>query len=230
MSADPFAGFDLETRIAERAGLVGLQLDTKAIAAIAAHARAVLEHNERLQLTTLTDADAFFERHIGESLEGAALLDPNARGCLLDLGSGNGYPAIPIAAARVGLEPICVEASTAKAAFLKDVLESTLMRGDVWNKQVQRPDDFEESVSVRVLTSRAMGNWERIFPRIAPRLAPNGVAMLWAGESVQVIASRQRWKSKLAQVAQHRLPGRQRSWVWCFRPAAQSRHPKVGLS
>jgi 16S rRNA G527 N7-methylase RsmG len=219
VSADPFAGFDLETRIGKRAGLVGLQLETNAINAIAGHARAVLEHNERLQLTTLTDAEEFFERHIGESLEGAALLDPNARGCLLDLGSGNGYPAIPIAAARAGLEPICVEASMAKAAFLQDALASTLGRGDVWNKQVQRPDDFEEAVSIRVLTSRAMGNWERIFPRIAPRLASTGVAMLWAGDSVQVIASRQRW-SKLGLVAQHRLPGRQRSWIWCFRPAA----------
>ena len=38
------------------------------------------------------------ERHVGESFEGAALLDRHASGRLLDLGSGTGYPALPIAA------------------------------------------------------------------------------------------------------------------------------------
>ena len=115
MSVDPFAGFNLETRIGERASVLGLRIETDAIDAIASHARAVLQHNERLQLTTVTAAEEFLERHIGESLEGAALLDSNAQGCLLDLGSGNGYPAIPLAATRRGLDPVCVEASAAKA-------------------------------------------------------------------------------------------------------------------
>jgi 16S rRNA (guanine527-N7)-methyltransferase len=219
VSVDPFAGFNLETRIAERASVLGLRIETDAIDAIASHARAVLQHNERLQLTTVTAAEEFLERHIGESLEGAALLDSNAQGCLLDLGSGNGYPAIPLAATRRGLDPVCVEASAAKAAFLNETLAASLGNGRVWNKQVQRPNDFEDAISIRVLTSRAMGNWERIFPRIAPTLAPNGIAMLWAGESVKQIATRDSWR-RLSLVARHTLPGRQRSWIWCFRPSA----------
>ena len=216
MSVDPFDDFDLETRIAERATTAGLRIETAGIDAIARHARAVLEHNQRLQLTTVTEPEEFLERHIGESLEGAALLDTHARGRLLDLGSGNGYPAIPLAAAHRGLEPVCIEASEAKAAFLNETL-ATMGQGQVWNKQVQRPNDFEDSVSIRVLASRAMGNWERIFPRVAPMLAPNGIAMLWAGESVKEISARDPWRRRLTLVAQHTLPGRQRSWIWCFR-------------
>jgi 16S rRNA G527 N7-methylase RsmG len=218
VSVDPFVDFNLEARIAERASIAGLRIDTDAVDTIARHARSVFEHNERLQLTTLTGAEEFFERHIGESLEGAALLDSNAQGCLLDLGSGNGYPAIPITAVRVGLEPVCTEASAAKAAFLNETLTTSLGKGRVWNKQIQRPDDFEQAVSIRVLTSRAMGNWERIFPRVAPMLAHNGIAMLWAGDSVKEIAARVRWR-RLSLVAQHTLPGRHRSWIWCFRVA-----------
>jgi 16S rRNA (guanine527-N7)-methyltransferase len=216
VSVDPFAGFNLETRIAERASVLGLSTESSTIEAIARHARAVLQHNERLQLTTLTCPEEFLERHIGESLEGAALLDSNAHGCLLDLGSGNGYPAIPLAAVHRALEPVCIEASEAKAAFLNETLATSLGNGKVWNKQIQRPNDFEDAVSIRVLTSRAMGNWERIFPRIAPMLAPNGIAMLWAGESVSEIAARDPWR-RLSLVARHTLPGRQRSWIWCFR-------------
>ncbi|NIM00039.1 MAG: hypothetical protein GTN89_03590 [Acidobacteria bacterium] len=216
MSVESFDGLDLETRIAERAAAAGLQIDDRAIDVITDHARCVLEHNERLQLTTVTDAETFLERHIGESLEGAALLDEHACGRLLDLGSGNGYPAIPIAAALPGLDPVCIEASAGKARFLEETLATTLRRGTVWHRQVQRPADFVDTKPVRVLTSRAMGNWERIFPRVAPMLAPNGIAMLWAGESVGEIRMRAAWR-RLSLVARHGLPGRQRSWIWCFR-------------
>lgn len=216
MSVEPFDGFDLEARIAERAATAGLEISNEAAGVIADHARRVLEHNERLQLTTVSDAEAFLERHIGESLEGAALLDPHAQGRLLDLGSGNGYPAIPIAAVRPGLEPVCIEAAGGKARFLEETLAATLRRGAVWHRQVQRPADFEDTEPVRVLTSRAMGNWERIFPRVAPMLAPNGIAMLWAGESVGEIGARDAWR-RLSLVARHALPHRERSWIWCFR-------------
>ena len=216
MSVDPFVDFNLETRIAERAGIAGFKIETDAVEAIARHARAVLERNKELQLTTVIEPEEFFERHIGESLEGAALLDSRARGRLLDLGSGNGYPAIPLAATRRGLDAVCVEASAAKAAFLNEVFAANPATGQVWNKQVQRPNDFEDSTSIRVLSSRAMGNWERIFPRVAQMLAPEGIAMLWAGEAVREIAARDSWR-RLNLVARHALPRRQRSWIWCFR-------------
>ena len=215
MSAGPFEGFDLEPRIVERARRCGLDPNDEAVHAIAVHARAVLEHNERLHLTTVTEPEEFLERHIGESLEGAAMLDEKARGRLVDLGSGNGYPAIPIAAIRRGLDPVCVEASESKAGFLSDALTESLGAGRVWNNQVQRPADFDDDTPVRVLTSRAMGNWERIFPRVAPALATNGIAMLWAGDAVKQIAARDSWR-RMNLVARHALPGRTRSWIWCF--------------
>jgi 16S rRNA G527 N7-methylase RsmG len=222
VSADAFAGFDLESGIVERAHRCGLDLHEDAIGAIATHARAVLEHNELLHLTTVTEPEEFLERHIGESIEGAAMLDTKAQGRLVDLGSGNGYPAIPIAAIRRGLDPVCVEASEAKASFLTDALQASLGGGRVWNRQVQRRADFEDDTPIRVLTSRAMGNWERIFPRTVTSLAPNGVAMLWAGDAVKQIATRAAWR-RMSLVARHALPGRARSWIWCFSVPGEAR-------
>ena len=213
---DPFDGFDLETRIEERAVRAGLRIGSNAIETIVTHARAVLEHNERLHLTTVVEPGEFLERHIGESLEGAALLDTRVRGRLVDLGSGNGYPAIPIAAIHRRLEVVCVEATETKATFLSDTLAAGLGQGTVWKKQVQRPGDFEDTTPIRVLTSRAMGNWERIFPRIARLLATDGVALLWAGQAVKEIACRESWQ-RLDLVARHPIPQRANSWIWCFR-------------
>ena len=216
MSTDSFEGHDLESRVHARGRDAGLELDEHAVQAIAFHARAVLANNDRLHLTTITEPEEFLERHIGESLEGAALLDRNVRGRFVDLGSGTGYPAIPLAAVHRQLDPVCIEAVGDKAGFLTDAFAQALGRGTIWARQVQRPGDFEDATPVRVLTTRAMGNWERILPRVAPALASDGVVMLWAGDAVRETAQRDAWR-RLSLVGRHALPGRLRSWIWCFR-------------
>ena len=217
MSVDPFAGFDLESRIVARGRLAGLELATHAVEVMAAHARSVLQHNERLKLTTVTEPEEFLERHIGESLEGAVLIEPGSSGRLVDLGSGTGYPAIPLAAVHRALDLVCVEAAEDKAQFLEDVLSTGPCRGAVRAGQVQRPGDLEDAMPISVLSTRGMGNWERILPRLAPALAPGGVVLLWAGEAVKEVATRDAWQRRLSLTARHALPDRQRSWIWCFR-------------
>src|SRR5262245_29044681 len=103
--------------IVARAQAAGVNLTNRAAEALVAHARAVLSENEHLHLTAITQPAAFFERHLGEAFEGAALIPKNARGLLLDLGSGNGYPGIPLALSRPGLTPVLAEASAKKAEF-----------------------------------------------------------------------------------------------------------------
>ena len=204
-------------QIAERAERAGLQLSTAAQRRIAAHATAVIENNARLKLTTITEPDLFLERHIGESLEGAALLDAKVEGTLLDLGSGNGFPALPILAAYPALRGCLVDAAKDKSAFLQELLETEFGGGEMIAKQIQRVDDFDGLSQVRLLTTRAMGNWERILPRLATLLAPNGIVLLWAGASVAEVADRKAWK-RYSLVARHALPGRQQSWIWAFKP------------
>ena len=71
--ADPAPAVPLTAeRIAERAARSGVSLNDAAAAALADHARLVLERNAELHLTSITDPDAFLERHLGEAFEGAA--------------------------------------------------------------------------------------------------------------------------------------------------------------
>ena len=108
-----------EAAVAARAHRAGLSLAPEAVAALVAHAHAVLAADPRLHLTAVKDPAEFLERHIGESLEGAALLPPSVSGVLLDVGSGNGYPGVPLGLARPGLRVVLVEASQRKANFLQ---------------------------------------------------------------------------------------------------------------
>jgi 16S rRNA (guanine527-N7)-methyltransferase len=210
-----------EEAIAARARRAGLVLPPPAVAALALHARAVLDADARLHLTAITDPEQFVERHVGESLEGAALLPEDARGVLLDLGSGNGYPGVPLALARPGLGVVLAEASRRKAEFLEQVARRLPGTVSVLATQVQRPDDLAEigAEGLAYLATRAMGNWSRVVPRLLRTLLPGGLVLLWAGPEAEAVLRRAAW-GPVQLVHRHPLAGRERSWIWVLQRSA----------
>lgn len=210
---------DFELRIAARATACGVELSPDALRALAEHARSVVRESDELHLTAIEDPEEFLERHLGESFEGAALIGPESEGTLLDLGSGQGYPALPIAMARPRLSVLLAEASSRKARFLRQTLHDLANpRIEVLEVQVQRPADIVDLPPLDWITSRAMGGWTKILPRLVPCLAPEGQILIWAGADVEKIAHRVVWR-RLALVDQRPLPGREQSWIWRFRRA-----------
>lgn len=209
---------NLDEAIARAAEARGLSLDVASVSALAVHARLVLSENPRLHLTAV-DPDELVSRHVGEALDGAARLDPGRSGLLVDLGSGNGYPGLPIAIARPGLRLLLVEASKKKADFLRRVIEDCKWpRAAVLAHQIQRGSDFGDLEPIEILTLRAVGGWERILPRLAARLSPSGRILLWAGTEPDRVRTRVAWR-KLAIEDRWPLPGRDASWIWVIRAA-----------
>jgi 16S rRNA (guanine527-N7)-methyltransferase len=213
MTAGP-TGVPDPSAIAERAHAAGIVLSKRASEFLSAHARAVLEANAHLHLTAITQPAAFFERHLGEAFEGAALLPATIQGVLLDLGSGNGYPGIPLAIARPGLTPVLAEASQKKATFLREALVAAgLLKGRVLESRIARTVDVGDLPPVAVIATRAMGGWERIVPKLVPRLAPHGIVLIWAGADAESIMARASW-SRLRVEKSRSLPGRENSRVY----------------
>ncbi len=215
---DPFAaaGIELELSIRQAGKRHGLELTDQAISALAIQARRVLVDGEPLHLTSIRDPAEFLRRHVEESLAGAARIDPAATGTLLDLGSGNGYPGLPTAAARPGLRAVLAEASVRKSAFLSGLAEEAFPSARVLTAQIQRAGDLEEHAPVRVLTTRAMGNWERLVPRLRESLTDDADLLIWAGSSMEQVSSQKRWK-RFDLVGKTALPGLDRAWIWHFR-------------
>ncbi|MDX1387908.1 MAG: RsmG family class I SAM-dependent methyltransferase, partial [Acidobacteriota bacterium] len=158
--ADGFAGFALEEAIRNEAASRAIDLGDASVEALARHARAVLASNARLHLTSIVVPQEFVSRHIGEAFEGAALLPGEIEGAMLDLGSGNGYPGLPVALARPGLSAILAESKEKKAAFLRDVAAGAgFGEVEVLERHVERASDVAELGTLAVLITRATGGW-----------------------------------------------------------------------
>ncbi|HUF52496.1 MAG TPA: 16S rRNA (guanine(527)-N(7))-methyltransferase RsmG [Dehalococcoidia bacterium] len=102
---------------------LGLAPDKAAL--LERYAALIRAENGRAGLVSRGDLEAIERRHLAESI---ALLDAlKARALLkgpaIDVGSGAGFPGVPFAALRPGLQVTLLEASQKKAAFLHRVIE-----------------------------------------------------------------------------------------------------------
>ncbi|WP_049761571.1 16S rRNA (guanine(527)-N(7))-methyltransferase RsmG [Candidatus Korobacter versatilis] len=132
----------------------------------------LLKWNARMNLTAVRDPEQIVLRHFGESLFAARELfpDPDATGSLVDVGSGAGFPGVPIAIERPGLSVTLIEAHGKKATFLKEVVRSTRLT----NASVQAIR-AEEYVGVAdVVTMRAVEEFASILPVSARLVRPGG--------------------------------------------------------
>jgi 16S rRNA (guanine527-N7)-methyltransferase len=210
---------DLAGLIRREASAHGLRLDPDTLERLTRHAADVLAAQPELHLTSIVDPEEFVPRHVGESLQGAALLAPGTTGLLVDLGSGNGYPGLPMGMLHPGLRVVLTEVSSRKARFLRGQAELRLPGGRVLCRQIQRAEDLADVGPVDLLVTRAMGGWEKIVPRLQRALSPGGQALVWAGTTMERVVERKAWR-RLHLVERRPLAGRDRSWIWRFSSAS----------
>jgi 16S rRNA (guanine527-N7)-methyltransferase len=206
----------LEERIAREAA----RLPVKERAAIegaaprlAAFLSLLLERNQAMNLVSARSAEpqVLVQRHLFDSLFGLALLPPAiGRIRLLDVGSGGGFPAIPLLVVREDLEGALVESSGKKAAFLAEVVESLALNARVVTARF--PDSFPMEIAgpFDVLTTRAVAGAGKLVRGARRLLAPGARALLWTSERLAPDAARD---SRAARTAFHRAPWAETSGV-----------------
>jgi 16S rRNA (guanine527-N7)-methyltransferase len=95
----------------------------------------LLKWNARTNLTAIRSPAEIVRRHFGESLFVAAHLPSAATA--LDLGSGAGFPGIPVQLARPELQVTLAESQHKKSAFLREAVRALELPSEVWPRRVE---------------------------------------------------------------------------------------------
>ena len=82
----------------------------------------LLEWNEKFNLTAITDKDEIEEKHFIDSIELVKFFDVKNK-TLLDVGSGAGFPGIPLAIVEPTLNVTLIESNGKRINFLKEVVK-----------------------------------------------------------------------------------------------------------
>src|SRR5271163_180076 len=129
----------------------------------------LLKWNARTNLTAVREPEEIVRRHFGESLFAAQYLDPSAS-TLLDLGSGAGFPGLPIALLHPGISVTLAESQNKKATFLREVVRTlNLPNVEVW---AARAETLAATRQFHTVTLRAVDNMEAALTVARARIAP----------------------------------------------------------
>jgi 16S rRNA (guanine527-N7)-methyltransferase len=145
----------------------------------------LLERNATVNLVSARAAEPeTLAGHLADALAGLPLLPPPrlATTRLLDLGSGGGFPALPLLLVRRDLEGTLVDSIRKKCDFLSAAAERLALTVEVVNARF--PDSFPMAKSglFDVLTTRAVGSAGKLVRAARPVLTPVGRALLWTTE------------------------------------------------
>ena len=148
-----------------------------------------LDHYEALlrkwnagqNLVSRETLDEIRTRHFRDSLQLTAWVRPSDN-LVLDIGSGGGFPAIPLAIASRGVERrfILLEPTLKKAAFLKTVARDLALPVTV---EAVRAEAFDSRETIDLVTSRALAALPRLLTYVGRFLSPQGHSLLHKGRN-----------------------------------------------
>ena len=178
-------------RIAELLAPVsgGEALPPRLLEALQRYLDLLLRWNARVNLTAVRDPEKIVTRHFGESLFAArVLLRGGRRGevaaTLVDVGSGAGFPGLPMKLFAPQLGLTLIEAHSKKAVFLREVVRSLgLGRAEVF---CGRAEHWGKTADL--VTLRAVEQFERALPVAAKLVAEDGRLGLLIGAGQVSIA------------------------------------------
>jgi 16S rRNA (guanine527-N7)-methyltransferase len=163
-------------------GELDLTLDPSARQAIDDHARLLLAWTGAINLTSIREPASVALAHVLDSLAGIAPLRARGIDRFLDLGSGGGYPGIPLAAALPAARALLIDSVAKKAGFLSVAAEATGLAGIV----EAHPSRAEALAADRrhrerwpAVTARAVGSLAELTELGFPLLARDGVLVVW---------------------------------------------------
>jgi 16S rRNA (guanine527-N7)-methyltransferase len=107
----------------------GLILREKTVRALVLYVTELFRWNERAALMSRGDESRVVERHVMDSLSLLAFFHETDGASLLDIGSGAGFPALPLKIAAPGMKVTMVESVHKKELFLKYVIQKLRLDG-----------------------------------------------------------------------------------------------------
>ncbi|MGB9434849.1 MAG: 16S rRNA (guanine(527)-N(7))-methyltransferase RsmG [Candidatus Acidiferrum sp.] len=168
-----------EDTIRRALGEFQVSIDDKQVLLIQTYMQILRHWNEKLNLTAIREPLEILYRHFCESMY-AAVAVPEDFGRLADIGTGAGFPGIPLKIMRPELELFLVESNIKKGTFLAEVVrELELPNARVLISRYE--ELFEELAPLDYVCSRALGEFGPFLDWAASERLSARRTLLWIG-------------------------------------------------
>jgi 16S rRNA (guanine527-N7)-methyltransferase len=168
-----------------RAGLPagsGLRLSDTQLEAIRDHVRLVLAWNRAINLSGIRDPELMAREHVLDSLAAVPLLRRARVSEFVDLGSGGGYPGLPLAIALPARRALLIESIGKKARFLEVAVKAAGL-GDRVSVAAARAEVVAanpgQNARWQAVVARAVADLTELAELSMPLLRVGGILVAW---------------------------------------------------
>jgi 16S rRNA (guanine(527)-N(7))-methyltransferase RsmG len=184
------------------------------------------EKNEAYDLTRIYQFDNMVQKHYIDCILVAKLLNWDLPSPLLDIGTGAGFPGIPLKIACPDVDIILSEGRHKRVQFLREVVEALGLKGiTVYDHKVYA----SFGMSIQGAITRALESMPKTLARVRTSLLPGGkvIFMKGPGSDQEVLEALLRWGSDYQldrdiSYSIPRSPYRRRLIVFSRRPSSQN--------
>ncbi|MGH9430855.1 MAG: 16S rRNA (guanine(527)-N(7))-methyltransferase RsmG [Terriglobia bacterium] len=174
--------------------------------------------NPHVNLVSTASPEVWVRRHFAESLYLSRVI--TLEGPLIDIGSGAGFPALPLKIVFPDLSITLLEPVGKKRAFLKEVIRVCNLKGvEVRSERLEDYDPGPRSFSVA--TSRAVGHFGELVQQVSSFLEDQGRIFVWVSAKqrteLEAVSKWVTWDKPID------IPRTDNSQIWCGKRKALPR-------
>lgn len=116
---------------------IGLEVTQDVISKLDAFAEMLIEKNKVMNLTAILDPDGIAVKHFADSLSLLKAIEIKDNAKILDLGTGAGFPGIPLLIAKPGLEMTLIDSTAKKLTFVSESIDNLGLNAEVLHTRAE---------------------------------------------------------------------------------------------
>lgn len=164
---------------------IDIELSKKQIEQFYTYMNLLLEWNEKINLTAITEPEEVILKHFVDSLTISAYIKKGSK--LVDMGTGAGFPGIPLKILRDDIEITLVDSLNKRINFLNEVIKELELR-EISTVHA-RAEEFGQNKKYRekfdIATSRAVANLSTLSEYLVPLVKIEGKIICMKGSEVK---------------------------------------------
>ena len=161
---------------------IGIELDNIALERFETYYKMLIDYNQRMNLTAITEEQDVIVKHFCDSLFLLTKYDVKSGAKVIDVGTGAGFPGIPLLIARPDIKLTLLDGLNKRLVFLQDVLDAIGLQAEIVHSRAEdggNDKKFREKFDIA--TSRAVARLNVLTEYCLPYVKKDGVFLAMKG-------------------------------------------------
>ncbi len=170
----------------EDAAKLGISVTEEMLARFEKLAFLLVEQNKTMNLTAITDPDGIAVKHFADSISALSAAEFPQGARVLDVGTGAGFPSIPLLITRPDLDMTMIDSTAKKLKYVASAVESLGLNAEVLHTRAEEAGQNKEyREKYDIVCSRAVAALNVLCEYCLPFVKVGGVFLAMKGAKAQ---------------------------------------------